>query len=305
MSLQPSATNGIEIFRLPLPMHSLLYVLRFVLIFITSFNDVKKATEDLSQVKALVKKFSAQRAMCLIIEQAQEASAHQASFPSSTEPTSSSQQANSTKRQSYTLFPPSLALLPLVPTIPTSAKSKNLPVPNPLLTSPLQQDLLRALCKSYTRLADTSKGSEYVSAMGEWCEALLDMTGNDGDVEGLIGRAEMLLRKEECKDAIRVLQKAFEGFGWSDRQIHARLKKAQKLLKQSLQKDYYKILGLSRDANVRDIKMAFRKQAKLAHPDKGVSEAKMAAVNEAYEVLTNPELRARFDAGDDPMDLAA
>ncbi|CCO34096.1 DnaJ homolog subfamily C member 3 [Rhizoctonia solani AG-1 IB] len=39
-----------------------------------------------------------------------------------------------------------------------------------------------------------------------------------------------------------------------------------------------------------------------AHPDKGGSEAKMAAVNEAYEVLSKPELRARFDNGDDPND---
>ena len=45
-----------------------------------------------------------------------------------------------------------------------------------------------------------------------------------------------------------------------------------------------------------------RKAAKHAHPDKGGSEAKMATLNEAYEVLSSPELRARFDAGDDPND---
>lgn len=45
-----------------------------------------------------------------------------------------------------------------------------------------------------------------------------------------------------------------------------------------------------------------RKAAVKAHPDKGGSEAKMAAVNEAYEVLLNPELRQRFDNGDDPND---
>lgn len=39
-----------------------------------------------------------------------------------------------------------------------------------------------------------------------------------------------------------------------------------------------------------------------AHPDKGGSEAKMATVNEAYEVLSKPELRQRFDNGDDPND---
>lgn len=42
-----------------------------------------------------------------------------------------------------------------------------------------------------------------------------------------------------------------------------------------------------------------------AHPDKGGSEAKMATVNEAYEVLSDPELRQRFDNGDDPNDPMA
>jgi DnaJ family protein C protein 3 len=64
-----------------------------------------------------------------------------------------------------------------------------------------------------------------------------------------------------------------------------------------------------------------RKAAMTAHPDKGGSEAKMAQVNEAYELLSNPgkqhiiintfvllaqliftELRQRFDNGDDPND---
>lgn len=49
------------------------------------------------------------------------------------------------------------------------------------------------------------------------------------------------------------------------------------------------------------IKKAYRKATLKAHPDKeGGSEEKMAALNEAYEVLSNPELRARFDNGDDP-----
>ena len=48
-----------------------------------------------------------------------------------------------------------------------------------------------------------------------------------------------------------------------------------------------------------------RKAAKSAHPDKGGSEAKMALLNEAYEVLSTPELRARFDNGEDPMDPMA
>ena len=53
-----------------------------------------------------------------------------------------------------------------------------------------------------------------------------------------------------------------------------------------------------------------RREAKKYHPDKATSqgiskeeaEKKMAAINEAYEVLSDPELRARFDRGDDPND---
>ncbi|KAF8997996.1 hypothetical protein BDQ17DRAFT_1506850 [Cyathus striatus] len=51
----------------PPPMYNLQYIFRFVLVFITPFKDVRRATEDLSQVKAVVKKFSAQHAMCLVI----------------------------------------------------------------------------------------------------------------------------------------------------------------------------------------------------------------------------------------------
>ena len=84
--------------------------------------------------------------------------------------------------------------------------------------------------------------------------------------------------------------------------------KAQKLLKQSKQKDYYKVLGVSRDADDRTIKKSYRQLVKQHHPDKaaaqGVSkedaEKKMASINEAYEVLSDSELRTRYDNGDDP-----
>jgi DnaJ family protein C protein 3 len=79
-------------------------------------------------------------------------------------------------------------------------------------------------------------------------------------------------------------------------------------LKRSKQKDYYKVLGVDRDADPRQIKSAYRKASKLYHPDKAAkqgitkedAEKKMASINEAYEVLSDPELRARFDRGDDP-----
>ncbi|KAJ3559631.1 hypothetical protein NP233_g11220 [Leucocoprinus birnbaumii] len=206
------------------------------------------------------------------------------------------------------------AILPLVPptllesTVPDADKNhrklvmKSLPIPNASKVSVQRQTLVRALCKSFTHLADQSKGEEYKKQMGKWCNELLTLQGCEEDVDGLVGKSEDLLGKEEFEEAVRILDKAFEASGRSDRNIHARLSKAQKLLKQSKQKDYYKVLGVSRDADQKTIKKAFRQAAKSAHPDKGGSEAKMAAVNEAYEVLSDPELRARFDNGDDPND---
>jgi molecular chaperone DnaJ len=61
-------------------------------------------------------------------------------------------------------------------------------------------------------------------------------------------------------------------------------------------KDYYTILGVSREASEEDIKRAYRKLAHQHHPDKqGGNEAKFKEVNEAYQVLGNKEKRAQYD----------
>jgi molecular chaperone DnaJ len=65
------------------------------------------------------------------------------------------------------------------------------------------------------------------------------------------------------------------------------------------QKDYYDILGLSRDASQDEIKKAYRKMAIKYHPDKNPgdkeAETKFKEAAEAYEVLGNPEKRKRYD----------
>ena len=62
-------------------------------------------------------------------------------------------------------------------------------------------------------------------------------------------------------------------------------------------KDYYKILGISRDASEEEVKKAFRKLAHAYHPDKsGGDEAKFKEVSEAYSVLSDRNKRAQYDA---------
>ncbi len=63
-------------------------------------------------------------------------------------------------------------------------------------------------------------------------------------------------------------------------------------------KDYYKILGISRDATADEVKKAFRRLARKYHPDvskEADAELKMKEVNEANAVLSDPEKRAAYD----------
>jgi curved DNA-binding protein len=64
-------------------------------------------------------------------------------------------------------------------------------------------------------------------------------------------------------------------------------------------KDYYKTLGVEKKASEKDIKRAYRDLAKKHHPDRNPgdkkAEEKFKEINEAYQVLSDPEKRARYD----------
>lgn len=75
-------------------------------------------------------------------------------------------------------------------------------------------------------------------------------------------------------------------------------------------RDYYEVLGVGKDASADEIKKAFRRAAIEHHPDRGGDETKFKEINEAYEVLKDPDKRKRYDqfghagvggAGGDPF----
>jgi curved DNA-binding protein len=63
--------------------------------------------------------------------------------------------------------------------------------------------------------------------------------------------------------------------------------------------DYYKILGVDKNIPQKDVRSAYRKRAKQFHPDLHPNDpkakAKFQALNEAYDVISNPEKRAKYD----------
>lgn len=60
-------------------------------------------------------------------------------------------------------------------------------------------------------------------------------------------------------------------------------------------RDYYEVLGVSKNASADEIKKAFRRAAVEHHPDRGGDEAKFKEINEAYEVLKDESKRKRYD----------
>jgi len=166
--------------------------------------------------------------------------------------------------------------------------------------SELYLQLLDKTCECYVGMNNHKKASPY-------CKEALEH--NPTSLYGLLHQAQLQLDAENFEAAINTLNTAKENHQGA-RQVQEKLQEAQTLLKRSKTKDYYKVLDVSRDADEATIKKAYRKATKEHHPDKAIvkgvskedAEKKMASINEAYEVLSDPELKARFDRGDDPND---
>jgi len=121
-------------------------------------------------------------------------------------------------------------------------------------------------------------------------------------------RAEAYLLEDMFDEALKDFRTALEkdeGFA----RAKEGMAKAQKLQKQAGKRDYYKILGVKRSATKKEISKAYKKLALEWHPDKfqdeeekKVAEKKFMDIASAKEVLSDPEMRQKYDAGEDPLD---
>ncbi|KAJ1434639.1 hypothetical protein B484DRAFT_326005 [Ochromonadaceae sp. CCMP2298] len=151
------------------------------------------------------------------------------------------------------------------------------------------------LAKAYRQL------KQYRDAKG----AVEEVLGRDeGNVEAHIVLGQVLVDMEDFEAAVHQFTKAKEIAG--DNSVNDELRRAEAALKQSKQKDYYKILKVGRRANSKEIKKAYREAALVWHPDKhkGEEEKERAEkqfqlVAEAYEVLSDDEKRSKYDRGED------
>lgn len=125
-------------------------------------------------------------------------------------------------------------------------------------------------------------------------------------MDGLWTLGECQLAAEEFDDAVQTYNRAAE-IATDDQKQRAqqKLKEAQVALKQSKVKNYYKILNVPRTATEKEIKKAYRTLALQWHPDKVKEDQKEEAekmfqdIGEAYEVLSDGDLRGKYDRGEE------
>merc|ERR1719410_1564833 len=160
-----------------------------------------------------------------------------------------------------------------------------------------QHKLVKSLIKKDKKAQDSFDAGKYDEAVEKWQEAIKIDPDHDAFVD-----AQQAADKFD--EAVRTFHRAVElAEGEQEREAHEKLKQAEVALKQSKEKNYYKILGVKRNASKKEIKKAYRELALKWHPDKNKdnaeeAESKFQDISEAYEVLSDEELKGKYDRGE-------
>eukprot|EP00271_Cylindrocystis_brebissonii_P014374 TRINITY_DN35716_c0_g1_i1.p1 TRINITY_DN35716_c0_g1~~TRINITY_DN35716_c0_g1_i1.p1 ORF type:complete len:500 (+),score=130.81 TRINITY_DN35716_c0_g1_i1:632-2131(+) len=135
------------------------------------------------------------------------------------------------------------------------------------------------------------------------CNSALEIDGDN--MEAVMNRGEARLLLEEWDAAVADFKKARD-LDPQSREALEGLQRAEKALKISKQKDWYKILDVDRGADATTIKKAYKRLALQWHPDKNAgnaeAEEKFRDVAAAYEVLGDEEKKGRYDRGEEVED---
>lgn len=128
-------------------------------------------------------------------------------------------------------------------------------------------------------------------------------------LKALLLRAKCYNELEKYEECVKDYESALKI--QKTQEIKNLLRDAKFALKKSKQKDYYKILGVSKNATDDEIKKAYRKKALIHHPDRHANssdsdkkeqEIKFKEIGEAYAVLSDPKKKMRYDSGQDMED---
>lgn len=155
-------------------------------------------------------------------------------------------------------------------------------------------NLLR-IVEAHTKLGEHDKAIEEAEKHVNYQET----------VEGLWALGNAQLAGERFDVAVRTFSRAEEiATDEHKKTAQQKVREAQVALKQSKEKNYYKTLGLARTASAKEIKKNYRELALKWHPDKNPdnkeeAEKKFQEISEAYEVLSDKELKAKYDRGEE------
>lgn len=149
-----------------------------------------------------------------------------------------------------------------------------------------------------------NKKKEYQKALDD-CQRSLEL--NERYTKAMLRKAQALQGLERYEEAVALMEKVVE-IEPNSQLYQQELKSAKIELKRSKRINYYKVLGVDKDVTDKQLSNAFRKGAMKCHPDrfmnKPVEEQKEAekrfkVLQEAHEVLKDPEMRRKYDAGYD------
>lgn len=145
-------------------------------------------------------------------------------------------------------------------------------------------------------------------------EAVADCTSalklEETYLKALLRRAKCYCDLGEHEESVKDYESAYKMD--KSKENKKLLQDAKLALKRSKRKDYYKILGVDRNATDDEIKKAYRKRALVHHPDRHANasdndkkeqEQKFKELGEAYGILSDPKKKARYDSGQDMDDF--